>query len=485
MNYLTESYVDGLALNGAAMKNGKDLARKNSFPKLRKSPDGELLFGECKGSGKEPYRCSADFVKPDSPVFRCSCPSRQFPCKHILGLLYAYTAGQAFDTEEIPPDIAEKREKAEKREEKKKEAAASAGSDTEAGKSKRKTNKNALVKKIAAQLEGLDLLEKLVHQLVQSGLGSVDAKTLKMLAEQSKQLGNYYIPGVQAAFKQLLLQLEAQDNKETIYTLAVEQLTLLHTLIKKGREHLIQRMADPDMPMDTETTLEEWLGHAWQLAELREHDRVQKETKLLQLSFRSYTDEARGEYVDEGVWMELQSGHIHITRTYRPFRAAKFIREDDSVFDVIQPTELFVYPGELNARIRWEEASFRPAQPDDYVSVQSRARSSYPEAVKQVKNQIKNPLSDKQPVLLLAFDEIQQSEEEDLFILLDPQGKSLVLADLPGEQERTTPLLPLLPKEALKGQTMLVKFGHDMKLNRLAAQPLSIITPTEVIRLQY
>lgn len=118
---ITEAYVDSLAINASAMKNGRDLVKKKSFPILGKSVDESLIFGECKGSGKEPYRCSVDLVKPDEPVFRCSCPSRQFPCKHILGLMYAYVQGDSFVTADIPADIVEKREKAEKREEKREE----------------------------------------------------------------------------------------------------------------------------------------------------------------------------------------------------------------------------------------------------------------------------------------------------------------------------------------------------------------------------
>ncbi|WP_233567977.1 SWIM zinc finger family protein [Cohnella faecalis] len=195
LTQLTEAYVDQLALNANAIKNGKDLARKNNFPLLCQSDDGTLLFGECKGSGSEPYRCSVDFLKSDSPVFRCSCPSRQFPCKHLLGLLYSYCSGKEFAIEGIPQDIADKRDKADKREEKKKEADTAVGEPT-----KRKTNKSALAKKIAAQLEGLAQAERLVAGLVQSGLGSVDKKTIRMLAEQDKQLGNYYIPGYKRLF---------------------------------------------------------------------------------------------------------------------------------------------------------------------------------------------------------------------------------------------------------------------------------------------
>ncbi|MFB9274180.1 hypothetical protein [Cohnella cellulosilytica] len=52
---ITEAHVDSLALNAAASKNGRDLVKKNSFPLLCRSEDDTLLFGECKGSGSEPY----------------------------------------------------------------------------------------------------------------------------------------------------------------------------------------------------------------------------------------------------------------------------------------------------------------------------------------------------------------------------------------------------------------------------------------------
>ena len=164
---ITEAYVDSLAPNAGAMKNGRDLVKKNSFPLLNVTEDGSLLFGECKGSGKDPYRCSVDYAQEDNPVFRCTCPSRQFPCKHTLGLLYARSPGNRFETAELPQDIADKREKAEKREEKKKEVA-SAETQGEDAKPKRKVNKSALTKKIRTQLDGLGILEKLVLQLAQN-----------------------------------------------------------------------------------------------------------------------------------------------------------------------------------------------------------------------------------------------------------------------------------------------------------------------------
>ncbi|WP_028550210.1 hypothetical protein [Paenibacillus sp. UNC451MF] len=479
MEPLTEAYVDSLALNSAAIKNGKDLVKKNSFPLLCKSEDDSVIFGECKGSGKEPYRCSVDWAKEGNPVFRCTCPSRQFPCKHNLGLMYAFTAGKPFATAPVPQDLAEKREKAEKREEKKKETAGA-----EAPAAKRKTNKAALTKKIAAQLEGIAIAEKLVLQLTQQGLGSLDKKVLQTADEQAKQLGNYYIPGIQIALRQLTEQLRSGNERETVYTQAIEQLTLLHSLIQKSKNYLEGRLQSPDAPADAETTLEERIGHAWQIAELREQGNVLTDVNLLQLAFRSYTDAPRGEYVDEGYWVNLSTGQIQITRTYRPFRASKYIREEDSIFHVVAVKELAQYPGEMNKRVRWEEAVYREASSQDYKKVMASAERSFAEVIKRVKNQIKNPLSDKNPVVLLHFKELLKADTS--YVLTDDQGKQLPLADIPYVCEPTTHLLPLLNMAYLQNQAVLVVFGHNMQMNRLEAQPLSIVSAdVGIIRLLY
>lgn len=479
MNAVTEAYVDSLALNAAAMKNGRDLAKKNSFPKLCRSEDETLLFGECKGSGKEPYRCSADFVKPESPVFRCSCPSRQFPCKHILGLLYAYAGGSAFQTEDIPEDIADKRDKAVKREEKKKEAAA--GDDTPPV--AKKTNKSALVKKISAQMEGIELLDKLLLQIVQTGLGGIDAKMARMLEDQAKQLGNHYVPGVQAAFREFLLLFQNDGEREAIYTEAIDKLTSLQTLVKRGRSYLTARKENPDTPLATDSAIEEWLGHAWQLSELRESGLFVRDAELLQLAFHSYGDDARSEYVDEGYWLELASGKVYASRNFRPYRAVKHMKEEDTLHPVVQAKEALVYPGDANPRLRWEEPIFREPEERDFAAIRGHARRAYAEVIKQVKDQMKNPLSDKHPVVLLHVKEIVKQGEA--YALEDGQGKRIALGDIKRLQQPSAQLLPLLKKAYLKEQAMLVMFEHDLGTGQLLAQPLTLITERERIRLLY
>ncbi|MFJ5232901.1 SWIM zinc finger family protein [Kitasatospora sp. NPDC088391] len=60
------------------------------------------LWGLCKGSGSTPYRTA---VELGTPAYKCSCPSRKFPCKHALGLLLLWAAGpEAVPDGAAPPD---------------------------------------------------------------------------------------------------------------------------------------------------------------------------------------------------------------------------------------------------------------------------------------------------------------------------------------------------------------------------------------------
>lgn len=481
MPELTSTYVDSLAPNAAAIKNGQGLVRKKSFVELHQSENGELLFGKCAGSGKTPYECSVDFIAADSPVFRCTCPSRQFPCKHALGLLYAYTEGQTFTPAPVPEDIASKREKAEKREENKVKQAAE-GADPKP----KKINKSALKKKINAQLEGLDLLEKLVLSFVRSGLSTIDKSAAKTVQGHVKQLGNYYLSGAQIELRRFANLMFSGKDQEQNYTYAVEQLTRLHAFIKKGRAYLQARSEDPELALDHESTIDEWLGHAWQLSELKEYGLVQEGAELLQLSFYSYNDAARQEFVDLGFWLDLsaEGGEIRRTFNYRPYKAAKLMREEDSFFDIAVVPQLYTYPGDMNARIRYESMSPRPVQATDLERTAAKAHRSYVEVFKKVKNQIKNPLSDKQPVMLLHAAALGVTENGQ-YVMTDGEGTRLLLEDLPSVPQGTVELLPFLPAGAREDCAVLVMFEHDLDQGRLRAQPLSVIKDEEITRLLF
>lgn len=99
-----------------------------------------------------------------------------------------------------------------------------------------------------------------------------------------------------------------------------------------------------------------------------------------------------------------------------------------------------------------------------------------------MKNQLKNPLSDSNPVMLLHVSGIGRNAEGQ-YAITDESGQSIGLADV--YMEPTVPMLRYLPEEKLSGVSMLVMFEHNLATGRLWAQPLSIITTNEIIRLLY
>ncbi|MGW0180628.1 DUF5691 domain-containing protein [Nocardia sp. NPDC003345] len=82
----SESQVSALAPDAGSLTAARKLAGKWSGTGWHET----ALWGLCKGSGRTPYQTIVDLA---GPAFRCSCPSRKFPCKHALSLLMLWSAG--------------------------------------------------------------------------------------------------------------------------------------------------------------------------------------------------------------------------------------------------------------------------------------------------------------------------------------------------------------------------------------------------------
>lgn len=98
MNWTSEQIL-ALAPDAASAKNGQGLAIGRKWQNCGRSQS--VVWGECQGSGSKPYRTQIDLTEP---AFRCSCPSRKFPCKHGLGLFLLLAQSDALFTDTSPPD---------------------------------------------------------------------------------------------------------------------------------------------------------------------------------------------------------------------------------------------------------------------------------------------------------------------------------------------------------------------------------------------
>ncbi|MFF4456063.1 SWIM zinc finger family protein [Streptomyces goshikiensis] len=99
----TAEQVLALAPDDASRKAGGRLGGAGPWSQTGGSASGSV-WGWCKGSGSTPYRTVVDLT---GPAYKCSCPSRKFPCKHALGLLLLWAAEGLGEPAEAPDWAAE------------------------------------------------------------------------------------------------------------------------------------------------------------------------------------------------------------------------------------------------------------------------------------------------------------------------------------------------------------------------------------------
>ncbi|MNC07981.1 hypothetical protein D3C75_555510 [compost metagenome] len=101
-----------------------------------------------------------------------------------------------------------------------------------------------------------------------------------------------------------------------------------------------------------------------------------------------------------------------------------------------------------------------------------------------MRNQLKNPLAQRSPALLLHVAETKATGQGG-YVIRDSSGAELTLENT-GELGRgTLELLPFVPAEMLQDAYLLVLFRHRPESGRLAVQPLTVIQRDRMVRLLY
>lgn len=76
--------IEQMAPDQSSLAAAKKLLKPSLWPTLQDNGEG-LVWGECQGSGATPYRIA---VTEADAGYKCTCPSRKFPCKHSLALMW-------------------------------------------------------------------------------------------------------------------------------------------------------------------------------------------------------------------------------------------------------------------------------------------------------------------------------------------------------------------------------------------------------------
>ncbi|MGQ4331537.1 SWIM zinc finger family protein [Streptomyces hayashii] len=194
--------VLALAPDSASRKAGSKLGAAGPWSGTGSSREG-AVWGLCKGSGSTPYRTVVDVVSGSGaagPAYKCSCPSRKFPCKHALGLLLLWSGGEESVPAGRAPDWAEEWLAGRRRAQEKREAdpAGSASGPADPEGARRRAERRA--ERITA---GATDLEERLANLLRSGLATAEQAGYGLWEETAARMVDAQAPGLASRVREL------------------------------------------------------------------------------------------------------------------------------------------------------------------------------------------------------------------------------------------------------------------------------------------
>jgi len=182
----TPEAVLALAPDLASAKSGQGLAAARQWSTLGRHADA--IWGEIKGSGSKPYQTRIDLREP---AFKCTCPSRKFPCKHGIGLMLIFAREvNAFPDTAMPDWVSEWLSGREQRAEKKAEYAATPQPMDAEAQRKRADQREGRI------ATGLDQINLWLQDLVRSGLAQAQSQPASLWDAMAARLVDAQAPGL-------------------------------------------------------------------------------------------------------------------------------------------------------------------------------------------------------------------------------------------------------------------------------------------------
>lgn len=196
----TADQVLALAPDATSRKAGSKLGAAGPWSETGSSDEG-AAWGLCKGSGSKPYQTIIDIADASGPAYKCSCPSRKFPCKHALGLLLLWSGDDGAVPSGQAPDWAEQWISGRRQRAVEKRTSGTAGSpataaDPEAA--RRRAERRA--ERITA---GATELEQRLTDLLRGGLAAAEQAGYGLWEETAARMVDAQAPGLASRVREL------------------------------------------------------------------------------------------------------------------------------------------------------------------------------------------------------------------------------------------------------------------------------------------
>lgn len=396
MNWTTEQIL-ALAPDTASAKAGQGLATARKW--LTLGADEQTAWGLCQGSGKDPYQAQIDLTEP---AFRCSCPSRKFPCKHGLGLFLLLAAQPAAFKEKQPPDwvvewMSSRAKRAQQRAEKSKAEADEKIVD-EAAQARRAASREA---KVTA---GLRELELWLRDIARGGLAAAQSQPPQFWERMAARLIDAQAPGVARLVREMAGVPASGEGWEGRL---LERLSRLYLLIEG-----FKRMAE--LPEATQSDIRALIGWTQNQEELLRMDGARDRWLVLG---QRVEEEDRLRVQRVWLWGE-QSGRaaliLHFAHGQQPLDAS-------FVTGAVIEAELVFFPGAYPLRAIVKQRYGAPAPPErisGYAKI-ADAHEAFAGAMAA------NPWLEKFPAPLLNVTPLRRG---DAWFVRDAEGRALKLA---------------------------------------------------------
>lgn len=237
--------IEAIAPDQASLVAARKLVKPSGWSGLSCDNAG-LVWGECQGSGSSPYRV---VISEIDEGYKCTCPSRKFPCKHNLALMWMRSEGkilfQAAQTPEWVQDWVRRRRRSsgsgvdeEKEAQPKSLAKATARQieevDPKAEARAAAARERSRREREEAVLAGLDELDRWLLDQVDTGLAGFAQHASKSCRSIAQRLVDAKAPGLASRLDNLPNRIYGLPEHVRA-EVALEQLGHLHLLAEAYR----------------------------------------------------------------------------------------------------------------------------------------------------------------------------------------------------------------------------------------------------------